>query len=246
MELTAAQKRQLFENGYLELAGLVSEKLRNIALRAINFSLGNGMRPNDVPKFRASSYCPELLGKPPVTDLLYKTGLWSIAESLIGKNRLRLLGGGQVALRFPVMEHPAKLAPHIDGIYREGNRVTKGKIESFTMLAGIFLNDVPNHYWGNFTVWPGSHRLLEKYFQENGWESVRNGLPKIRMPEPVQLTARAGDAILCHYQTVHTVVSNVSPNIRYAVFFRLAHMNHSANREKTFTDIWMEWPGIGK
>jgi hypothetical protein len=244
MELTAAQKKELFENGYLQLAGLISQKQINVALRAINHSLGQGIKPQDIPKLRASSYCPELLGKPPITDLLFKSGLFSIAESLIGKNRLRLSGGGQIALRFPNMEKPAGYAPHIDGLYREGNRVSKGKIESFTMLGGVFLSDVPNQFWGNFAVWPGSHRLLQKHFQEYGSQSLREGLPKMKMPDPIQLTARAGDAILCHYQTVHTVVSNVSPHIRYAVFFRLAHVNHSAHREKPFTDIWMEWPGI--
>lgn len=244
MELTRAQKGKLFEDGYLQLAGLVPQKQINVALRAINHSLGNGMKPQDVPKFRASSFCPDLLGKAPITDLLFKSGLWSIAESLAGKNRLRLSGGGQIALRFPTMEHPAGFAPHIDGLYREGNRVSKGKIASFTMLAGVFLSDVPNEYWGNFTVWPGTHRALEEYFQENGWETIRSGLPKIKMPEPIQLTAKAGDAMLCHYQTIHTVVSNVSPYIRYAVFFRLGHMNHSSHQEKTFTDIWMEWPGM--
>src|SRR5207247_5998002 len=100
MELTQSQKQQIYSDGYVKLSSLIPEKLIFVALRAINYSLGKGMKLQDVPKFRASSYCPELLGKAPITDLLYKTGLWSIAESLIGKNRLRLLGGGQIALRF--------------------------------------------------------------------------------------------------------------------------------------------------
>jgi hypothetical protein len=50
--------------------------------------------------------------------------------------------------------------------------------------------------------------------------------------------------ILCHYQLAHTVAVNVSPYVRYAVFFRLRHVNHDKNNPKVFTDMWMEWPGM--
>ncbi len=169
-----------------------------------------------------------------------------MSESLLGKGKVRLLGGGQVALRFPIMERPGALAPHIDGLYREGNKVRKGSIASFSLLAGVFLSRIPNEYWANFTVWPGSHQQLAQYFQKHGWESLREGLPKIKMNPPVQLTGEAGDAILCHYQTAHTVVSNVSPYIRYAVFFRLIHVDHASHRNEILTDLWKEWPGMGE
>src|SRR5262245_9973040 len=160
MHLTKKQKEEIFENGYTVLPGAARQKLINVALRAINHSISKGIDPKNVEKFRATSYCPELIGHPVITDLLYDTGLLEAAESATERGKLGLAGGGQIALRFPAMEYPGDPHPHIDGMYRPKNRVQKGTIFSFTALAGVFLSDTPNEYWGNFTVWPKTHRLF--------------------------------------------------------------------------------------
>lgn len=244
MEITGLQKQALSQDGYLVLPGLVPEKLTNVALRAINHSVGTGMDPKDVPTFRANSYCPELRNSPPIIDLLHKTPLWKIAESLVGRGKLRLAGPPQIALRFPAMETPGELHPHLDGMYSPNNRVRKGTIQSFTMLAGVFLSNIPNNFWGNFCVWPGTHRLFAEYFQANGTESLLNGLPPIEMPEPQQILAQTGDGLICHYQLAHTVVLNVSPYVRYAIFFRLVHKDHESRKKEALINPWLEWPGI--
>jgi hypothetical protein len=244
MQLTKKQKEEIFKNGYVKLPGLASQKQINVALRAINHSLGKGMNKDDVESFRATSYCPELLGKKVITDLLYETGLFNAAESATETGKLDLIGGGQIALRFPAMTYPGEPHPHLDGMYRPKNRVRKRKISSFTALAGVFLSNTPNEYWGNFTVWPGTHRLFAEYFAKHGSKSLLRGMPKVEMPSSVQILGNAGDAVLCHYQLAHTAVLNVSPYVRYAVFFRLRHVDHAEHGEKVFTDIWLEWPEI--
>ena len=245
MELAEQQKLDFIKNGYVKIPGVVSQQKINVALRAINHSIGLGMDSEMVPSFRADSYCPELRNKPAITDLLFETPLIKVAESLTRKDSLRLQGGGQIALRFPVMEKPGELHPHIDGMYSTRNQVRMGTIFTFTMLAGVFLSDVPNRFWGNFTAWPGTHRSFGNYFREHDTDCLHRGLlPKVKMPEPVQVLAKGGDAILAHYLTAHTVVVNVSPYIRYAVFFRLSDMNHSLHRNRVFSDIWLEWPGV--
>jgi hypothetical protein len=244
MDVTRLQKKQLVENGYLVLPQLVPEKLTNVALRAINYSIGKGMDPKDVPAFRANSYCPELRNAPPIIDLLHKTPLWKVAESFIGKGKLRLAGPPQIALRFPAMETPGELHPHLDGMYSPNNRVKKGRIQSFTMLIGVFLSNIPNRFWGNFCVWPGTHLLFADYFRENGVESLLQGLPPIKMPEPEQILSQTGDAMICHYQLAHTVVLNVSPYVRYAVFFRLSHSDHETRKTEAMLNPWLEWPGV--
>lgn len=245
MELTRQQKMEFIRNGYIKIPGVVSQQKINVALRTINHSVSRGIDPEMVPSFRAGSYCPELRGKPAITDLLFETPLLKLAESLTQKDTLSLQGGGQIALRFPVMEKPGELHPHIDGMYSIQNRVRKGTIFTFTMLAGVLLSDVPNRFWGNFTAWPGTHRSFGDFFREHDTDCLHRGmLPKVKMPEPVQVLAKAGDAILAHYLTAHTVVVNVSPYIRYAVFFRLSDRNHRFHRSRVFSDIWLEWPGV--
>jgi hypothetical protein len=111
-------------------------------------------------------------------------------------------------------------------------------------LAGVFLSDVAAPFQGNFTVWPGTHRALAARFATHGIDELLRGFPPIPMPEARQLTARAGDAILAHYQLAHGAAPNVSPHVRYAAFFRLAHQNHDASSPETMVDLWREWAGL--
>lgn len=94
----------------------------------------------------------------------------------------------------------------------------------------------------NFTVYPGSHHILEKYFRDQGGvvsmiqrergtfkgiQAVQHGV-KDEMPASgsrvcslfpsylvVQVTGKAGDIILAHYGLPHHIAPNTSPNIRF-------------------------------
>lgn len=244
MNLTDTQKKEFVKKGFIKISGVAGQKSINVALRAINHSLGKGVDPAKIAVYRSTTYCPELTDKKAIFDLLYETAAWQIVESAIAPQKIKLEGKAQIALRFPVMQRPGEMHPHIDGMYSTGNTIEKGTIFSFTALVGILLSDVPNQFWGNFTGWPGTHRAMANYFREHGPEILKKRMPPIQMPEPQQILGKAGDMILSHYLTAHTVVVNVSPYIRYAVFFRIRHIDHSSHGEKVFTDLWHEWPGI--
>ena len=65
MELSEAQKQELWEKGFVKLPGIVPRELVDAALRAINASLGTeGIDPAKLTTFRAQSYCPELTKSP--------------------------------------------------------------------------------------------------------------------------------------------------------------------------------------
>jgi ectoine hydroxylase-related dioxygenase (phytanoyl-CoA dioxygenase family) len=243
MELTYAQKQALYENGYVKIPGVIPPVMVDAALRAINHSLGEGMKAEDMATLRAQSYCRELQTAPVITDLLNNTPAWSLAESVIGN--IKPVQSAQIALRFPsVQDPPSPPHPHLDGMHTPTNGVPSGQILNFTMLLGVVLSDVPQPFSGNLAVWPGTHHLYEQYFQEHGWESLLNGMPPVELPQPEQLTAQAGDVVLCHYQLAHGITPNVSPNIRYAIYFRLYHTEHEAYNKESMTNIWLEWPGM--
>lgn len=245
MQLTHAQKQAVFDHGYLAVRGVVPPVMIDAALRAINSSLGEGIDPAELPRFRAQSYCPELQSQPVITDLLTNTPAWSLAESLIGAGKITPIRSGQIALRFPTMhDPPSPPHPHLDGMSSPNNGVPEGEIRTFTMLVGIVLSDVPQPYAGNLAVWPGTHRLYQQFFRRHGPDALLAGMPNIELPEPEQLIAQAGDIVLCHYQLAHGVTANLSPKPRYAIYFRLSHVDHDANRKTCMTDIWLEWPGI--
>jgi hypothetical protein len=243
-ELSAAQKRELYANGFVKLPGAVPPDSVRTALHAINSSLGsNGIDASD-RKLGAQSYCPELRTAPEIVDLLHATNVWSMAESAIGPGMVRPVSSAQLALRFPRSGTPRQPRPHIDGMHSPTNGVPPGVIQHFTALVGAYLNDVSEDFAGNFTVWPGSHHRYEDYFRTHGPQTLLDGMPPVELPAPVQLRVSAGDAVLCHYQVGHGNAENHSPNIRYAVYFRLSHRDHDRERWDSMIDIWDEWEGM--
>ena len=246
--LTDAQKEFFKQNGYVKLPQIVPQNLVETARRAINADIGqNGLNPDDLPTMRSQTYCRDLTKQAPITDLYNASPLKNIAESLIGASKVRPVGGGQIALRFPAADleaAPRPPGPHLDGMYSPNNGMKEGTIGNFTALLGVFLSDLPREFMGNFTVWPGTHTLYEKYFQEHGPQSLLNGMPPVEMPAPQQFLGQSGDAALVHYQLAHGIAMNLSPNIRYAIFFRLFHVDHDQNKWECMTDIWKEWEGM--
>ncbi len=245
MDLTRDQKQHFFEHGYVRLPGAVPQEQVRTALRNINASLGNeGIDPARLTTFRAQSYCPELTGSPVITGLITETPVWPLAESAIGRGKIQPVRGGQIALRFPSMQPASAAHPHLDGMYTPTNGVAEGTIANFTALVGVLLSDLPDPDAGNLVLWPGTHRLFEQYFREHGPQSLLEGMPAVTLPEPVQITGTAGDVVLCHYQLAHGIAGNASPHIRYAIYFRLKHVEHEALRWECMTDIWREWEGM--
>jgi ectoine hydroxylase-related dioxygenase (phytanoyl-CoA dioxygenase family) len=95
-------------------------------------------------------------------------------------------------------------------------------------------------------VWPGTHRLYENYFRQHGPEALLEGMPPVQLPEPVMLKGNAGDIVMAHYQLAHTAAQNISPNVRYAIYFRLLHVKHNDQWKEAMTHIWLEWDGMRK
>jgi hypothetical protein len=243
--LTKAQRESLRDRGYAVLPGTVPKARYEAALAAINASLGRGLPPEDVPRFRAQSFCPELQKTDVILDLFRNTAASRMATSLVGSDGLDRVTTGQVALSFPAHDASNKPPhPHIDGLYTPDNGVPAGSVLSFTMLAGIVLSDVTTPDAGNLVVWPGSHRVLEDYFRARGPRSLLAGMPNVELGRPEPVLARAGDVIFCHYQLAHAAGPNTSPHVRYAVYFRLKRKGHDRWKWECLTDVWREWPGL--
>ena len=244
MKPNGEQREALLRDGYATVPGVVPAAPLAAALRAINHSLGQGLPPADLPVFRSRSFCPELQRAPVILDLLRATPAWLLAESLLGEGCVEPVRSGQIALSFPQTEAPEAPYPHLDGLHTPTNGVPAGEVRIFTLLVGVILSDVTGPGAGNLTVWPGSHRLYESYFRDNGPKSLLGGMPPIALPDPEEVTGSVGDVVLCHYQLAHAVGANTSPHVRYAVYFRLKSRGHDGRRWECLTDLWKEWPGL--
>jgi len=212
----------------------------------INHWLGNRFDPEQVPVYRQQSFCPELRKDRIITGLVAETGVYELAEELTSSGSLQPVEQGQIALRFPTPGRGRKQpGGHIDGIPNGENGVPEGTIYSFTTLVGIPLSLVDRDFAGNFTVWPGSHLKLQEWFQSHRLiDLLETGLPRLDYGPPHQVQWEPGDVIFAHHQTVHGIAPNLSPNIRYACFYRLHHVQHDQLREKVVSDIWREYDGV--
>jgi hypothetical protein len=246
MQLTKVQKRALIEDGYLHLPGVVPRVMVDEAVRAINNDVGKGMDPKEMWKFHVQTFCPSLTSAPAIVELLTRTPALALAESAIGA-RMRTPTCAQIALRFPGYADPPKPGvPHIDGIPNKErtNGVPEGTILSFTALACVLLSELPGPYSGNFTVWPGSHRAHADWVREQGFRALLDRQPQVEYRPPVQIVGKPGDVVIAHYLLGHTVAPNVSPNIRYACFFRLEVDGLTEHREESVIDPWRDWDGV--
>jgi hypothetical protein len=244
--LTADQQRQLRDDGYLLLPGIVPRAMVDAALRAINASLGSeGLPKEQLAGYRARTFTPELVSSEPLLRLFRDSPLGAVCESALGAGNLVPPGEAQIALRFPTSGAGAGPAvPHIDGISSPGNGVPPGTLYHFTGLAGVFLSDVPEPDRGNLTVWPGSHRLVERHLRHHGVGAIVDRFPELPLPPPRPILAQAGDGILAHYQLAHGIAPNLGPHVRYAVFYRLFHRAHQRLGTRPLVDQWLEWEGL--
>jgi hypothetical protein len=233
---------RLHRHGYAHFRSLCPEKLVSAARLAIDRDLSANYDASRQIEYDHRSYCPDLRRAPPLMALLLDSGITAKLDEVIGFDRLGY-EGGQIALRKAGnASEPNPPEPHIDGLPTPFNGVSSKVLYSnFTVLVGIYLSPVRTEFAGNFTVWPGSHHILESHFREHGPEALRNGMPCIPLGQPMQLMTEPGDVVLCHYSLAHTAAVNLSAVDRYAVYFRLWLKDIDHRRWHLMTHIWDGW-----
>jgi ectoine hydroxylase-related dioxygenase (phytanoyl-CoA dioxygenase family) len=147
----------------------------------------------------------------------------------------------QVALNIPPFSHrPGR--PHIDASNAEPD--PKVVPPTFTMLAGVFVTDQLNEDSGNLWVWPGTHVTHAEYFQRRG-VGMFCAYPDIELPEPEQVTARAGDLLLAHYLLGHNIGGNFASDItRRMLYYRVSARGHFDRPERILTEPWYEYDAV--
>lgn len=233
-------------DGFILFPQLAPPALIEAARAQIAENLAEHYDESKLVEYNNRSWCPELRGSPEILHLLDNEAVGSILDAALGKRRYDH-SEGQIAIRKARNAgQAAPPVPHIDGIPTPHNGVEGTELKTFTALLGIFLTEVSIEFAGNFTVWPGSHALLEKHFAEHGKAALKEGMPDIPLGNPVQVLCKPGDAVLCHYQLAHAAAVNTTDNDRIAVFFRLWFKNiapprAAARRWNNLTHIWNGW-----
>lgn len=234
---------RLRRDGYAVFPRLCPEALVAAARAAIDRDLAANYDPKRQIEYDHISSCPDLRRARVLMALLLKSGIREKLDEAIGFRRLAYDPRAQVALRRARnAAAPRPPEAHIDGLPTPHNGVPADVLVlNFTALVGVFLSPVHRDFSGNFTVWPGSHHILERHFREHGPEALRNGMPAVPLGEPVQLRAAPGDVVLCHYQIAHAAADNLSDTDRYAIYFRLWLKDIDQRRWDLMTNIWRGW-----
>jgi hypothetical protein len=236
----------LRRDGYAHFRESLAPTLIEAARNKIRHSVENHFDPRRMNEYNNRSWCPELRSSSEIKQLFENTAVRAIVDGALGSNQYGY-DAGQIAIRqarSADWSYPP--TPHIDGIPTAHNGLSGTGIQNFTALLGVFLTEVNCDYAGNFTVWPGSHVVIEQYFQERGEAALQAGMPNIPLGEPIQLYCRPGDVVLCHYELAHAAAVNTSENDRIAVFFRLwlNEINGADGREQRWhnlTHLWHGW-----
>jgi hypothetical protein len=256
-QLSGEQLQHFFSEGFIVVRKAVPSAHIDTALRHINSCIGRGVVDRSVPILVGLP--PGESSSPNITSLFMGDGckLPTVTQCLLGKGKVKPPLEGQVALRFPQPAMPrlsgttgfnaeqalGGKAWHVDGF---GNN----KHSPFTLLVGVCLSDTPATGGGNFAVHPGGHWTLQDAVKRQA--AGQSGLfsnfesdsqkPDLGSPVPVQL--QAGDAVLAHQKLPHLGTLNLSPHVRYQVYFRLQHVNHVELKEPWLDDLLLPFEGV--
>jgi ectoine hydroxylase-related dioxygenase (phytanoyl-CoA dioxygenase family) len=234
-------RTSLINDGFAIFPQLIAPALVDRARIAIDENLRVRFDPARQSEYDHQSYCPDLRGTPPISDLMGKSEMARVLDEALGLSAIAW-DGGQIAIRRAHnVDTPEPPRPHIDGFASGKNGLEQGKVYSFTCLAGIFLTETARDFAGNFTVWPGSHRAYEEYFRARGDRALNEPMPELKLGVSRQIHARPGDAILCHYQLAHSAAVNTSDIDRIAVYFRTWLRDLDVHRWHRLTNIWHGW-----
>ncbi|HEU5023755.1 MAG TPA: phytanoyl-CoA dioxygenase family protein [Spirillospora sp.] len=237
--LSGAQIEEFAERGYLVLPQVVPGDILNSAMQRIDDVIADEPPAEDTRG--AHFYFLRTKDEPVLIAPLMRSAAFGLAEELAGRGTLVTPGQVQISLNIPPYSHRPG-APHIDAANAEP---TGGPVRgTFTMLAGILMTDQLAENSGNLWVWPGTHLTHADYFRRHG-ARMFCAYPPIDLPEPVQITGRAGDLLLAHYLLGHNIGGNYeSERTRRALYFRLSGVDHARHREEFLQDAWLEYESI--
>jgi hypothetical protein len=234
--LTETQIVEFVQRGYIVIPHAVPEDVLQKAAHRVDQITAED--PPAADKQGAHFHFMETTGEPDLLATLTDSHAFDLAEELVGRGSLDVPWQVQIALNIPPYAHrPGR--PHIDTANSEP---TGGPVRgTFTMLAGILMTDQLTENSGNLWVWPGTHLTHAVYFQEHG-PKMFCAYPPIDLPEPVQVTGRAGDLLLAHYLLGHNIGGNYeSDQTRRALYFRLSNSKHASRQEEFLQDVWLEY-----
>lgn len=243
--LSEEQLKEFGERGFVVVPGVVSPEVIQDAHQRIDELLASDPPPEGHTGhhfyFLKATDEPALIAPLTAHSVEGRPSGFHYAQALAAPGVLVEPWQVQVALNIP--PNPLRPGrPHIDARNPEPDASLVPN--TFTMLAGVFVTDQTTEDAGNLWVWPGTHHTHAEYFRQHGVEMFC-AYPDIELPEPEQVTARAGDLLLAHYLLGHNIGGNSAPEgIRRMLYYRVSARGHFDRPERILIDPWYEYDAV--
>lgn len=246
--LSVEQIRTFGTDGYLVVPGVVPDRL--LAELDDEVDALVAAAPPPAGTVGVHHYFEDPARLPVAQRALRDSGALALAGQLVAPLTIDLAFDHiQVATSIHGWDHePA--AGHIDGYGIPG----QAEPFTFTMLAGIYLGDETEPRRGNLWVWPGSHLVHQRMFEQRGADvlmsDARVGGHPCLLPNPPDcgpgqpVLARRGDLLLAHYLLAHNQSGNMWNPLRRIVYYRLAADGHRERWRETHTDVLLEYAPV--
>jgi hypothetical protein len=275
MPLTKSQKDDFEENGFLVVEDAVDREKCDNALETIWTTIPES-RDNQVNgDGKESRFLLRegielgLTDTQPFETLL--RDVYPYAEALIGEGKLGspewepdipCLHAGQIAEKTdwipehegmfePVLRYPQSgeewepNTPHVDGA--TGEMAYDTDYLPFSIGLTLYIDRV-DPGGGGFTVWPGSHKTMNSYFEDHSYSDYLEDperIQELELGSPVEIARDQGALVLWHPALVHAGSLNCSDRIRMVGLQRLYRKDAvDKDTEGILTNMWSHYDGI--
>jgi hypothetical protein len=272
MVLSAREKREFEQNGFLLLDGAVDDRLVSAARQTVRSSLDVDF---DDPAALQDSESPgqlasDLGGKYVLGDVLPSAAPMKeivrqavpYAEELVGDRLVTDLNATMSddvlhnrGLN-PIVKYPAagvdwrdpncvgENAPYAGPNGHLDGYAGEDKQRPWTIGVTVLLDRVQPR-GGGTVVWPGSHRIVQDRVREHSLQDFQGGPPEdMEFGRPFEVAGPPGTLMLWHNKLLHGSVDNHSPNVRMMGFARLCRDDVLDIYEDAAENIWKYWDGI--
>ena len=258
--LTDRQRREFKELGFLVLDDVLEEATIEESLSRVKTVMSDGLTDDDVQQ-QSSTHGQignRIEDKSPLRKLVREVR--PAIEDLTGVGTLAAPDDPpihechhddwlDVFMKYPD-EDPEWDSPsaHIDAYtwYNEDPDEEGFEYHPFTVGITIYLDRVQPR-GGGFTVWPGSHHLAEKHFQENPIEDKdtrimeRCNLNEMNIGDPFEIAGDPGTTVIWHSLLGHSVGPNKSDYPRIAAIGRQSREDIDEIGWEATRDLWIQF-----